>query len=125
MKDFTKIYRCKTCGNIVEMLQENGGTLVCCGSEMELVKPNSTDADKAKHVPVIEKKGSGIIVKVGAVPHPMVEEHYIEWIEIMFNGKIDRQFLKPGDKPEAEFNIQDPNIKARIYCNLHGLWVSE
>lgn len=117
-----KIYRCNVCGNIVELLHEGAGTLVCCGQNMELLKANTVDAAQEKHVPIIEKTANGIKVKVGSVPHPMDEAHFIEWIAIMFDGKVDRKFLKPGDEPEAEFNVQADEIVAMEYCNLHGLW---
>lgn len=125
MTKLNEIYRCNVCGNIVEVLHTGADSLVCCGQKMELLKENSVDAAIEKHVPVIEKNGSGVIIKVGSVPHPMVEEHHIEWIEILFDGKVNRQYLNPGDKPEAEFNIQADDILARAYCNLHGLWKSE
>jgi superoxide reductase len=83
---------------------------------------NTVDAAKEKHVPVIEKVDGGVKVKVGDVPHPMEEEHYIEWIEIIVDGKADRQFLNPGEAPEAVFKIESENVTAREYCNLHGLW---
>jgi superoxide reductase len=120
----TKIYRCNACGNIVELLHEGKGTLVCCGQDMDLLEPNTTDAAEEKHVPVIEKTENGIKVKVGSVAHPMETEHFIEWIEISVDGKVDRQFLKPGDAPEAEFPVLGENMVARAYCNLHGLWKS-
>ncbi len=116
------IYKCEVCGNIVELLHEGKGELVCCGKPMKLFVENTVDAAREKHVPVIEKTSTGVKVKVGSVAHPMVEEHYIEWIEIIADGKAYRQFLKPGDAPEATFAIQANNIIAREYCNLHGLW---
>jgi len=116
------IYKCEVCGNIVELLHEGKGELVCCGKPMKLFVENTVDAAREKHVPVIEKTSTGVKVKVGSVAHPMVEEHYIEWIEIIADGKSYRQFLKPGDAPEATFAIQANNIIAREYCNLHGLW---
>lgn len=119
-----EIYRCNICGNIVEVLYTGGGTLVCCGQPMELLKENTVDASLEKHVPVIEKTKSGIKVKVGSVPHPMEETHYIEWIQVLADGRSYRKFLKPGDKPEAEFEIKAKVIQAREYCNLHGLWKS-
>jgi superoxide reductase len=125
MAKSNEIYKCSTCGNIVEVLHGGDGDLVCCGEKMELLKENSVDASLEKHVPVIEKKDSGVLIKVGSAPHPMEKEHYIEWIEIMFDGKVDRQYLEPGDKPEAYFNVDSDEIEARIYCNLHGLWKSE
>ena len=97
-------------------------TVICCGQPMTLMQENTVDASKEKHVPVIEKSGNGYLVKVGAVAHPMEEKHYIEWIELLADGKAYRQFLKPGDKPEAFFVIEAAQVSAREYCNLHGLW---
>lgn len=119
-----QIYKCEICGNIVEMLHAGAGTLVCCGQPMKLQTENTVDASREKHVPVIEKTADGIKVKVGSVPHPMEEKHYIEWIEIIADGNVYRQFLKPGGKPEAVFKITAGSITAREYCNLHGLWKS-
>ena len=116
------IYKCEVCGNIVEVLHAGDGELVCCGKPMKEMVENTVDAAKEKHVPVIEKSAGGFLVKIGAVPHPMEEKHYIEWIELVVDGKAYRQFLKPGDKPEAEFETTGKNIQAREYCNLHGLW---
>ncbi|MBA4369768.1 MAG: desulfoferrodoxin [Desulfobacterium sp.] len=117
-----EVYKCDVCGNIVEVLHAGGGELVCCGQPMKLMAENTVDAAKEKHVPVIEKVGGGFKVKVGSVAHPMEEKHYIEWIEIIADGKTYRQFLKPGDKPEAVFNIDAKSVTAREYCNLHGHW---
>jgi len=116
------IYKCEVCGNIVELLHEGKGELVCCGKPMKLFVENTVDAAREKHMPVIEKTSTGVKVKVGSVAHPMVEEHYIEWIEIIADGKAYRQFLKPGEAPEATFPIQANALSAREYCNLHGLW---
>jgi superoxide reductase len=120
-----QIYRCNICGNIVEVLHSGAGQLVCCGQPMELLPENNVDAGREKHVPIIEKTADGIKVKVGAVPHPMEEKHYIEWIEIIADGKSCRHFLKPKDKPEAEFALDAKEVKAREYCNIHSLWKSE
>jgi superoxide reductase len=117
-----EVYKCQLCGNIVEVLVGSDGTLVCCGQNMTLLVENTVDAAKEKHVPVIEKIPGGVKVKVGAVAHPMEEKHYIQWIEIIADGKSYIQFLKPGDAPEATFNITANQITAREYCNLHGLW---
>ena len=117
-----EIYKCEICGNIVELLHDGVGELVCCGQPMKLYEENTVDAAKEKHVPVVEKVESGFTVKLGSVPHPMEEKHYIEWIEIMADGKAERQFLKPGDAPEAMFDIDAVQVKAREYCNIHGLW---
>jgi len=122
MPKMLEIYKCEVCGNIVELLHEGQGELVCCGKPMKLFVENTVDAAREKHVPVIEKTSTGVKVKVGSVAHPMEEKHYIEWIEIIADGKAYRQFLKPGDAPEATFAIQANNIIAREYCNLHGLW---
>lgn len=112
------------CGNIIELLHVGKGELVCCNQPMELLKENTVDAAREKHVPVVEKTSDGIKVKVGSVPHPMEEKHYIEWIEIIAKDNIYRKFLKPGDNPEAVFPIQVGTVIAREYCNLHSLWKS-
>ncbi len=117
-----QIYKCAICGNIVEVLHTGAGDLVCCGENMALQKENTVDASKEKHVPVIEKTKDGFKVKVGSVPHPMEEKHYIEWIEVVADGKAYRKFLKPGEAPEAVFCIEAKTVTAREYCNLHGLW---
>lgn len=124
MTERNQIYRCNVCGNIVEVLHAGIGELVCCGQPMELLKELTEDVGLEKHVPVIEKIESGIKVKVGSIPHPMETNHFIEWIEIIVDGKTYRKFLKPGDKPEAEFEVRAENIEAREYCNLHNLWKS-
>ena len=124
MTELKQIYRCNICGNIVEVLHVGGGTLVCCGQPMELLQEKTEDVGQEKHVPVIEKTETGIKVKVGSVPHPMEEKHYIEWVEIIADSKVYRKFLKPEDKPEAEFKIKAEKIEAREYCNIHGLWKS-
>lgn len=125
MTERKQIYKCNVCGNIVEVVNEGKGQLVCCGEPMELIGEKSEDNGFEKHVPVIEKSENGIKVKVGLVPHPMTEEHYIQWIEVIADGRVYRKFLTPEDKPEAEFNIGAKKIEARAYCNLHGLWKSE
>jgi superoxide reductase len=122
MTSTLEIYKCEVCGNIVEVIHEGKGELVCCGQPMKLFKENTVDAAKEKHVPVIEKTADGYTVKVGAVAHPMEEKHYIEWIELVADGVAYRKFLKPGDAPEAVFCIDARQVTAREYCNLHGLW---
>ena len=122
MAEMMQVYRCEICGNIVEVLHGGKGTLVCCGQEMTLLEENTVDASREKHVPEIEKTSSGVKVKVGSQSHPMEEKHYIEWIEIIYDGKLCRRWLKPGDAPEAEFAVEAENVSAREYCNLHGLW---
>jgi superoxide reductase len=122
MAERLEIYKCDVCGNIVEVLHAGAGELVCCGQPMKLFKENTTDAAKEKHVPVVEKSGDTVKVKVGSVPHPMEEKHYIEWVEIIADGEAYRQFLRPGGAPEASFKIDAEKVTAREYCNLHGLW---
>ena len=117
-----EVYKCSVCGNIVQVMFAGDGELVCCGKPMVLQAENTVDAAKEKHVPVIEKTANGYKVKIGAVPHPMEEKHYIQWIELIADGKSYVQFLKPGDKPEAEFCITANKVNAREYCSLHGLW---
>jgi len=125
MANTLEIYKCEICGNIVEVLHGGGGELVCCGEAMKLFVENTVDASKEKHVPVIERNGDTITVKVGSVPHPMEEKHYIEWIEIIAGGKSCRQFLNPGEVPEAVFKTSETNVTAREYCNIHGLWTAK
>lgn len=122
MTKLLEIYKCEHCGNIVEMVHEGGGKLVCCGEPMKLISENTVDAAKEKHVPVIEKVANGYKVTVGSVMHPMEEKHYIEWIELIADGKAYREFLKPGEKPEAIFCVDASQVTAREYCNIHGLW---
>lgn len=123
MAEKLEVYKCDICGNIVEVLHGGKGSLVCCGQEMRLVKENTVDAATEKHVPVFEKTDAGLRVQVGSVAHPMAEEHYIEWIQVIDDsGKSCRKFLKPGDAPVAEFCIKAEKPIVREYCNLHGLW---
>lgn len=119
-----QIYKCNICGNIVEVLHAGGGQLVCCKQPMELLIEKTSDVGKEKHVPVMEKTGAGTKVKVGSIPHPMEEEHYIECVEIIADGEICKKFLKPGDAPEAAFENEGEQIEAREYCTVHGLWHS-
>ena len=122
MAEELQIYKCAECGNIVEVLHGGGGQLICCGGPMELLEEKTADAATEKHVPVIEKIDGGYKVKVGSVPHPMLEEHFIEWIELLADGKAYRQFLEPGAEPEAVFGVQADSVSAREHCNVHGLW---
>jgi len=122
MTNRLEIYKCEVCGNIVEVLHAGKGELVCCGQPMTLLVENTVDAAKEKHVPVIEQIEGGYRVKVGSVAHPMEEAHYIEWIELIADGKAYRQFLEPGQAPEAEFRVEAATVTAREHCNLHGLW---
>ena len=125
MAELNQVYKCTVCGNIVEVVHDGEGELVCCGRPMELKIENTEDAAEEKHVPVIEKTAKGILIKVGSVPHPMEKAHYIEWIEILVDGKSYKEFLKPGGESQTEFCVEDDSITARVYCNLHGLWKSK
>ena len=122
MAEKLQIYKCAACGNIVEVLHGGGGQLVCCGGPMELLEEKTADAATEKHVPVIEKIDGGYKVTVGSTLHPMTEEHHIEWIELLAGGKAYRQFLNPGDAPQAQFGVEADSVTAREHCNLHGLW---
>ena len=120
-----QVYRCDLCGNIVEVVHAGSATLVCCGKPMDLCEENTVDAAKEKHVPVVEQIEGGFKVKVGDVPHPMEDKHYIEWIEVIAGGRLCRQSLSPSDSPEAVFECScGPELSVRAYCNLHGLWAS-
>jgi superoxide reductase len=119
-----EVFKCDVCGHIVEILHNGQGTLVCCGQDMVQQVENTVDAAKEKHVPVIEKIDGGYKVSVGSVAHPMEDKHYIEWIELVAGDIAYRQFLNPGDTPEAVFMVDAAEVSAREFCNLHGLWKS-
>lgn len=123
MAERLELYKCQICGNIVLVMHGGRGQLVCCNKPMELQKPGTVDAATEKHVPVIEKCGEVYKVKVGSVPHPMTEEHYIEWIELHADGdRVYIKFLKPGDAPETEFTVKAEKVLAKEWCNLHAYW---
>ena len=124
-KSSQQVYRCETCGNIIEKVNDGGGPLVCCGNPMTAVAENSTEAATEKHIPVIARSGDNYKVTVGSVNHPMEEKHYIEWIELITDdGAVYRKTLAPEDPPVAEFTVKASSVRARAYCNLHGLWTS-
>ena len=124
--ELNELYKCDVCGNIVEIVRIGVGKLVCCDKPMVLLVAGTTDASLEKHVPVIEETPEGHLVKIGAVPHPMLPEHHIEFIEIVTeDGKIARKYLKPGDKPQALFRCKSAIVHAREYCNLHSLWANK
>ena len=124
-KSKQQVYRCELCGNIIEKVNDGGGPLVCCGQPITAVEENTTEAATEKHIPVIEQNGDTYKVTVGSVNHPMEDAHYIEWIEIIAdNGAVYRKVLSPSDPPVAEFTIKASSVRARAYCNLHGLWTS-
>lgn len=124
MAKLNDVYKCALCGNIVEVLHGGAGALICCNQPMALLTGNTVDASKEKHVPVIEIGAAGITVKIGSVPHPMEAAHYIEWIELIADGKVYRQQLQPGQAPEATFPVIAKQVTAREFCNLHGLWLA-
>ena len=125
MAQLKEIYKCDSCGNMVQVVHSASGNLTCCGQEMTLLKENSVDAAVEKHVPVVEKSGSTVTVKVGSVAHPMEESHYIEFIELITEARVYRAQLNPGKPAEASFDINGEVQCARAYCNLHGLWKSQ
>jgi superoxide reductase len=123
MANRLEIWKCESCGIIVEVLRGGVGELVCCGKPMKLFKENTVEASKEKHIPLIEKLSNGYKVTVGSVLHPMEEKHYIEWIELVVGEVAYRQFLKPGQPPVAVFEgVTGEAVSAREFCNLHGLW---
>lgn len=120
-----ELYKCNVCGNIVEVMHAGAQALVCCGQPMELLDENTKDAATEKHVPVIEKIEGGYKVTVGSVAHPMAEEHYIEWIELIAGDEVLTAYLAPGQAPEAVFKTDAQSVTAREYCNVHGHWSSK
>jgi len=125
MTQLKEVYKCEICGNIVEVIHNGIGELVCCGKPMIHQQEQSEGEYAEKHAPVIEKDSEGVIVKVGSVEHPMEDKHYIEWIEISTDKGYSRKFLKPGEKPQASFPVKAEIKKARMYCNIHGLWTNK
>ena len=118
-----QIFKCSLCGNVVEMVHGAEGQLVCCGQDMELMEEKTADFKTEKHVPIISEDGTCSKVVVGSIPHPMTDEHHIEWIEVLVGDYVNRKYLKPGDDPEAYFYVhKQPGAIVRSYCNLHGLW---
>ena len=117
-----QVFKCLHCGLLVEVLGD-GAIPSCCGEPMRAMKENTVEASAEKHIPVLEEQGSGILVKVGSVPHPMEADHYIEWIEVINGSYVNRCHLKPGDAPQAALYVpQQPGLEIRAYCNKHGLW---
>jgi superoxide reductase len=122
MAEVNQIFRCQLCGQMVETVLSGAGSLACCGSPMQRLVENTTEAAKEKHVPVIARIDGGYKVSVGSVAHPMEDKHSIQWIELDVGGVVQRRQLKPGEAPEAEFKAPEGQASAREYCNLHGLW---
>jgi len=119
-----QIYQCSICGNITEVLHESTGTLSCCKKPMVFLEENTIDAAVEKHIPVINKIDGGYRVIIGEIDHPMVEKHYIEWIELVADNQVLRKYLVPGEAPESIFYTGANDVLARGYCNLHGHWKS-
>lgn len=126
-KEADKFYRCKLCGNIVGLIHNGGGPLSCCGEKMTELVANTTDGAQEKHVPAITVEGNKVVINIGAVDHPMLEEHYIMWVYIQTEQGSQRKSLKPGDAPNVIFTLTegDKLISAFEYCNLHGLWKAD
>jgi len=124
MTQLREVYYCEKCGNVVEIMNEGAPALVCCGDPMIKLEAKTEDATTEKHVPFVEEKDGGILVKVGQnQDHPMLDKHYIKFIEVLTKDKVCRAELKPGDAPQAWFNVKKEDvIEAREWCNLHGLW---
>ncbi|MDR2157053.1 MAG: desulfoferrodoxin [Clostridiales Family XIII bacterium] len=122
-----KFFRCNHCGNLFEAVIDAGVPVFCCGEVMQALQANAGDGATEKHVPVIERNGDTVTVKVGSAAHPMLEEHSIQWILLAQDGRTERVALKPGEAPEATFALRskDAPLTAYEYCNLHGLWVAE
>jgi superoxide reductase len=119
-----KFYRCEICGNIISHVEDSGIRVVCCGQEMKELVAGAVDAATEKHVPVVVKDGKKVSVTVGSVAHPMLEEHYIQWICLVSKEGCEVKYLKPGAEPKAEFMLSDKDefVAVYEYCNLHGLW---
>lgn len=123
MTNLRELFKCSVCGNVVEVVHQGAPALVCCNKPMDKLEAKAEDTGKEKHVPVVEVSGTGIIVKVGSVEHPMEEKHSIRFIEVLTKNKVLRAELVPGQKPAAEFSISPEEVEeVREYCNLHGLW---
>ena len=121
-----KFLRCEHCGNMVGVLNDSGVPMICCGEPMKELVPNTTDAANEKHVPVVTVEGDILKAVVGSVEHPMEEAHYIQFIFVETDKGGHRRALKPGEKPEAEFNLHgEKPVAVYEYCNLHGLWKKE
>ena len=126
MPEVREIYKCQVCDNVVEVLRGGAPALVCCGEDMVQLEPKTEDKSIKKHVPVVEGTDNGVLVKVGDVEHPMEEQHYIKVIEVLTDDKVLRAELNPGEKPQAEFNVDKNEInEVREFCTVHDLWKNE
>lgn len=122
-----KFYKCMNCGNIITYMENKGIPVMCCGNQMAQLVPGAVDAAQEKHVPVVAVNGGKVTVTIGSVEHPMVEEHYIQWIALETKEGAQVKYLEPGAKPEAVFVLSetDEAVAAYEYCNLHGLWKAD
>ena len=119
-----KFYICAHCGNIVEMVHDAGVPVVCCGQKMEELVPNTVEASGEKHIPAVSVKDGIVEVNVGAVDHPMVDVHWIEWVQLQTDRGSRRHYLNPGEAPKVCFSLCEGDEVEAVYeyCNLHGLW---
>lgn len=122
-----KFYKCMNCGNIITYMENKGIPVMCCGKQMAQLVPGAVDAAQEKHVPVVAVNGGKVTVTIGSVEHPMVEEHYIQWIALETKEGVQVKYLEPGAKPEVAFALSetDEAVAAYEYCNLHGLWKAD
>lgn len=125
MKFNRLFYRCELCGNIIEVIENIGTPVVCCGQKMKPLAPNTVDAAQEKHIPVAAREGDRLNVTVGTVAHPMTREHHISWIAVAQDGLTMRRALDPVGQPSAEFLLRPGAATVYAYCNLHGLWAAE
>jgi superoxide reductase len=125
MTEINQNYKCLQCGNIVEVLGTGNGTLTCCEKPMMMLRENTQEAAVEKHIPIISRENNGVKVVVGEIEHPMTEDHWIEWVEVITAKKTYRHDFRPGEKPECFFEILDTEYRVRAYCNLHGLWTNQ
>lgn len=123
MKD-VKFFRCNHCGNIIEMIHDAGVPVVCCGEKMHELVPNTSDGAGEKHVPVVNVNGNSVVVRVGEVDHPMLPEHFIQWVYVQTNLGGMKKYLNPSEAPSAAFELAEGESVVAVYeyCNLHGLW---
>jgi superoxide reductase len=125
MRNKVVFYRCEICGNLVELINRGGGELVCCGQPMAELKPNTVDASVEKHVPTVTRKDDKLYIQIGSVPHPMIPQHYIEWVAVVSDNAVQRIALVPGLEPKAEVVDTGQEVDVYAYCNIHGLWKAE
>lgn len=121
-----KFYICRHCGNLVGMVHSSGVPIICCGEKMEALQPNTVEASGEKHLPVVTVEENLVRVQVGSAEHPMLPEHFIQWIYLQTENGGMRKALQPGDKPVAEFLLlNEKPVAVYAYCNLHGLWMTK